>query len=605
MRRGRGVWGRFAACLILTALCARPSRLCAEPVKDVEALRARGRTAAWDKRYDEAIKLLTRAIEADPTPPAFKELAEVYSWAGRTDDSARWYQTYLDVNPDDEQVRIAMATMFSWSKERRHQDASLRLFGEILGRHPDNRDARLARARLQSWMGLCDPAAVDFRAVLAAKEESSVRLDLARNLSWGNRIDESVREFDRVIQTGTEAERIEARLGRAMALRWAGRIALAERGLDSLRSEIKDPEVLRKIDLERARLYAGSGRRLRGMALLDELTANSKPDSPIGKEIEAERKDQGLFFRPALTPAFNFYLDRGDISAITMGLGARVSVHRRVSLFTDLAAWRLADATQDLWTGRFDLGAKFLIADFLDLELAAGPRIYQSQDTSGGGHAAAVLRPLTWLSAGVRYAFDDVYPDLYAPKSVQSHARGHWIYGEAEVAIPGLPFRLTAGTRVGGRFVTPDNRGLEVSGNLMAQVGPFAVGYAGHFISWDKNDLSYWSPQSYQSHMGVIRLSQNFSRIGLDYELSGSVGPASERVDGVADSGDWGVAFGGAAGLAWHPTHRLALKFNFQMGQTVRNLLQSVASDMGPPQIMSVTSAYWWLSTGLSFNVIL
>jgi hypothetical protein len=135
---------------------------------------------------------------------------------------------------------------------------------------------------------------------------------------------------------------------------------------------------------------------------------------------------------------------------------------------------------------------------------------------------------------------------------------------------------------------------------------PLSVGYEGQWLSWKTNDPGYWSPQGYASHLAVLRLNQDFSRIG--YEVQGAVGIAAERVEHLPQTG-YGPAFGFGGAFSYMPSPRVKLALSVSYGQTVREAVSIVQGGANPGQatteLHSVSNVYWWLTSSASIGLVL
>jgi tetratricopeptide (TPR) repeat protein len=539
--------------------------------------------------------------------------ARARGWVGHLDLAAADFRYYLARHPADDKVRLEMATVLSWSKDSKQLAEALALFDGYLAKHPGDLEVTLQRARSRSWTGAAklSGAVADYRQYLAHRSDPKVRLELARALAWAGRLDEARKEFDAV------GDDDEARLGRALVLRWGGKHVEAEREIERLRGSVKDSALRRTVDVELSRLWAETDRRLGALTLLDRVIA----DDPGNREAQDERERQLRYFRPTATPGFFLYADKSKINVIATTLSGKVPVHRTVSLFVDLALWRLAAAkpgTGDGWSllaERVDLGVQTRITDYLQAEVAAGPRTYERFSTNFGMHAALSSRPWSFLGLAFRYEYDDVYYNMYQPVSVPAQVRGSFLYGDAEAKLPrGI---LVAG-RAGGHLLGPDNSSAELTGTATvplniaggpAWLGLLRAGYFGQWMAWHRNDAAYWSPQGYAAHMFLLRAAQGLNAIGLYYDLQLSVGTAAERAQREGEAGiDSGYMFamGAAGGLAWTPTPRLTLRASLQYGQTVRETPVAAAVSSTQPGSAGTTtiSTYWWLAGMAMLNVV-
>ncbi len=130
-------------------------------------------------------------------------------------------------------------------------------------------------------------------------------------------------------------------------------------------------------------------------------------------------------------------------------------------------------------------------------------------------------------------------------------------------------------------------------------VGPLSVGYTTQFITWRYNDPSYWSPQEFAAHLGVVRVAQTFFRSGFGYDVQGVLGIAGERILGLPEAG-FGPSFGGSGAIIYSPIPRLELRLSAQYSQTVREIPPAVVGGSSGSAVVQTTtsrspSKYYWI----------
>ena len=551
------------------------------------------------------------------------------------------YKKLLTQSPGDDSVILALANALSWSKRVDDQRASLPWFDRHLHTHPDDLDARLTRARVRSWVGDIAGAERDYRVVLRTKKTDDLELELAKALSWSKVASDQKRSleiYDRFVKKRPEDQglRLErgrvrswtgdssgacddfdawlkkhpddkaVRLDRARALLWGGDYGAAESALDDLS---KEASVRDDADVERARLYAQTNRRLLGLDLLDDVLARS----PTHAEARAEHDKLAISDDVAVHPSWFTFGDRTSIVLNALRLDASFPVVRNVRILADVAGWTLSNSKEVLLAGRGDLGAWFRIPRVLEVEGAAGPRFYQYYSPKVGGHATVRAQPASFLHLDATWHYDDLYSDLYQPATVVVGIQGHLLAATAELS---LPYHIDISGRVGARFAEPSNADFEASATAMIRiVDPIHVGYSVEWLGWKYNDPAYWSPQGYAAHMAVLRLSHDFSFSNdrsLSLEATGEVGAAAERIDGIKDTG-FGPAFGfsGAATLVVSP--HFSAGFSVQYGYTQRRVFEQAGSQgtacengtqCGTPTTVTVTSTFYdWITSTLFMDV--
>jgi tetratricopeptide (TPR) repeat protein len=318
MRRLK-VRGALAFALLLGAHVA----MAGNP-KTAVKLRDRARIALERKDYTEAADLLEKAYAEDPSKPAvLKDLAVVLASAGKIEESVARYREYLKLVPTDDAAALAMATTFTWGKEKAQIAEGEKLLTEYLAKHPDADDALLQRARARSWTGQSEAAEADFRAYLAKHpNEEKVKLELALALSarkdpkafaaaiaiydahlaaeprdmdvvlqrarvhsWLGHTSEAVSDYRAYSKTKPDDEAATVELGRTLAQSKrpedvAEAIAIFDR---RLASHPEDADVL----LERARARAWSGQKPQAIADYRAYVTMKPADQVAASELAA------------------------------------------------------------------------------------------------------------------------------------------------------------------------------------------------------------------------------------------------------------------------------------------------------------------------------
>jgi Flp pilus assembly protein TadD len=581
---------------------------------------ARGAAAelrAWVARHpqDASVRLeLADALMSLRDPHALAESARLYNrhlLARPGDDVVRLrrarvrgqlrqnalaaadYRAYLARHPEDDAVRLELAQALSWAKEKTLLLESIAVYDEILRRAPARAEIRLARARVRTWAARFADAVEDFRAYLHKRKDAKVRVELAQALAQAGRLKEAAAEYAAARGEGMNGP--EVRLAHARVLVWSGAHTEAERELLALRKDAVEP-LRHEVELELARLYAQTERPLSAVEVLDGMLARNPNDAAA----KTERARVGQVYEPVVTPGFFVYADKYNALLTATTVEAKVFFTPRYNLVVDAEIWRLSDGQGALWTSRLDAGLQARLLEELELELALGPRFYEDGTPKLGAHLALRSRPTSWLSLGARYAYDDIYQELYQAGSARAGVHGSALHADVEIRFP---YEVTLQARVGGRQVQPDNSDTEGNATLSVPVNKLVrVGYFGQWLSWRQPTTSYWSPQNYAAHLLFARVADRVSDT-LSYEVQGSLGTATERVDGVPSPG-YGAAFGGAGGLLWIPRPAIRARFGLQFGTTVREQISELSAVGGQPLRVSNSSSYWWLTTTASVGVI-
>lgn len=561
------------------------------------------RVLSWSrqkKHHRASVELLDGYLRRHPKKLKVRLLrARMRAALGREDEAIADYRAYLAKHPDDGATRLQMAATLSWSKDKDKQRAALAVYDSYLAKHPGDQAARLQRARVRSWTADYDGAVADYRTYLKAegkaKDEPKVRLELARALGQSGHNAEAIELLHKLEQVDGLAR--QARLERAQLLLWSGRYDEAEPLFVELRGQVEDAAVKRRVELQLARLYAQTGRSDRAVSVLDSLLKRF----PSDEDARSERARLRRRFRPRASATFGFYRDISGIQLVQSRVDGEYYVLRDLSVLAAAGMWRIENALEGLWTGRFNLGLSYQPHPMVTIEALAGPRVYQYFSTKLGAFARISLRPFSWLQSSVSYAYDDIYQDQYQPATVSAQIRGHAIVATATVR---LPWEILLMGRLDGRILAPDNLGLLSSGTLQVPVYKILkAGYNVQFNHWKNNDPSYWSPQAYVAHMFFVRVVQGFPSIGLAYDIQAAVGTANERADRVPDQ-PYGLAIGASGGLVYRVS-RFRLRIAGQFGQSVRERVRQISG--GPSmklqrQVKQVTS-YWWMTTTASIGV--
>ncbi|MBI3303597.1 MAG: YaiO family outer membrane beta-barrel protein [Deltaproteobacteria bacterium] len=150
------------------------------------------------------------------------------------DQAMAAYRQYLAAQPEDDEVRGALARVLSWQGE---YDEAIALYKDILPRHPADLDVRVALARVKSWQKKFAEARQLYEGVLSE-----------------------------------DAKNLEAQRGLADTLYWSGEYALALRLYEEMFAATPDPEIARRIKAVRSELTrVTSLRSLRTLADKEKL----------------------------------------------------------------------------------------------------------------------------------------------------------------------------------------------------------------------------------------------------------------------------------------------------------------------------------------------
>lgn len=521
--------------------------------------------------------------------------ARVRGWGADVPAAVSDYRAYLAKHPDDGAVRLELAQALSAQKAPERLREALAIYDQHLGKSGGDLAVRLRRGRVRSWLGDHGPAVDDFRAYLAKHDEAPVRVELAGALAEGKRLDEAAAEYARAAAMGADSPDLQLR--RARVLLWQGDHAPAETLLAKLRSAEQSPAMKTPVELELSRLYAQTERPLDALRVLDGVVAR-EPDNTTAKEERARLAQE---YRTAIIPGFFAYSDRNDILLFQTSLDAPIYASPWLNGTAHASVWRLSDGVSTNWTQRFDLGVQGRPSNNVELSATFGPRVSPA-GTDIAGSVGIRARPSGRFQMSLRYAYDDIYQDLFQPNSIG--VRGSNLQGEIAAKFPR---DIALQMRVGARWVEPTNNDFEASWTLTAPVGGrvFRVGYFGQWLGWTTNSIKYWSPQAYTAHMLLVRASHEFRDERLSVDGQVSMGTAAERVKGLPNAG-FGFAFGVGGALVYRPLDWMVLRGGVQFGSTLREQVveRPGATPDAPVVRASQGNTYWWMTPYVSLTLI-
>ncbi|MBH0180726.1 MAG: tetratricopeptide repeat protein, partial [Nitrospira sp.] len=137
--------------------------------------------------------------------------AHRHETAKKYEQAANAYRQYLIGNPENDDVRAALARVLSWQKQ---YEEAVALYEDILFRHPVDHDVRIALARVKAWQGKLDEAQAGYQSVLQEEPDNpDARQGLADTLYWNREYAEALRLYEDLSSTTDEPElsqRIEA-----------------------------------------------------------------------------------------------------------------------------------------------------------------------------------------------------------------------------------------------------------------------------------------------------------------------------------------------------------------------------------------------------------
>jgi YaiO family outer membrane protein len=144
-----------------------------------------------------------------PATGSLLEQAKQFERAQRYDEAITAYRTMLQGDPENDEIRAALAKLLSW--QGAHTEAA-DLYREIVGRHPADLDIRTALARVLSWQLDRKEAQTLYERVL---QEDPRHVDALQGLGdllwWERRLEEALPYYERahaITHDAVLAERI-------------------------------------------------------------------------------------------------------------------------------------------------------------------------------------------------------------------------------------------------------------------------------------------------------------------------------------------------------------------------------------------------------------
>ncbi|MGH9601985.1 MAG: tetratricopeptide repeat protein, partial [Terriglobales bacterium] len=281
----------------------------------VETLLAQAEGAAAKGNYVEAVHQYHRVLERDPRNLKAKlQIARVLSWSKNYGEAAVQYEELLRTTPENQAARQERARVLSWDTkfadsiaeyERVLKDAeATRAAGQA--EQISINDARLEYARVLSWAQRYDDAMAQFDLLLPDKavrepKHKDILIEKARVQAWSRHYDQSVETYDQALVLAPSD--FEARLGKAQATFWSGKLDEAALQLQPLLAEQpKHPETSYVL----AAVERGRGHNGRALGLLK--------NAPQNQETEKLRSSIREDLRPILRLRYGFE-DSREISA--------------------------------------------------------------------------------------------------------------------------------------------------------------------------------------------------------------------------------------------------------------------------------------------------
>ncbi|MCD6380517.1 tetratricopeptide repeat protein [bacterium] len=216
----------------------------------VESVLKRAREAAAADRHAEAIHLYFKASRLDTTLSCElgKEIGFQYTWSDKSDSAIIWFESYLEIHPEDIEGMMGLARALSWANKNRE---SLKLYRKITRKYPDALNAMVGEARVVSWLDKNAEAEELYRQITKKHPDNvEAALGLARVVNWQGRHREARSLYSKILEKHPDCK--EALKGLAQAWRWLGLSCKAREFLVEIEDDDEALEILEVIEHERA-----------------------------------------------------------------------------------------------------------------------------------------------------------------------------------------------------------------------------------------------------------------------------------------------------------------------------------------------------------------
>ena len=270
-----------------------------------EALRGRAFVLLWQQKFDDADKAFAIANKNRPPDAEVKQaMNTIAKW--RAEEPERLRRQKLDVylrpaseavtrgdfpsaidlfrkalalEPGNVDIRFRLGEACLW--DRRWDDA-IETLGGLQREHPD--DVNFVRELGHAYAGAKKLAEATnlYQAYLNQKPDPSIRLELARVLSWSGKLDESVPQFRAVL--AEQPDNFDAALGLAYVTAWQGHSAEALAAFEKLLQRRPDS---REAQLGHAQVLSWSGHADQALPLLEAMAKESPNDREIASVLQS------------------------------------------------------------------------------------------------------------------------------------------------------------------------------------------------------------------------------------------------------------------------------------------------------------------------------
>jgi tetratricopeptide (TPR) repeat protein len=264
---------------------------------------SRGRALMRLGRFAEAVTELVTVAGATGahagTAAVALDLARCYDRLKRNDLALATYESVTHLDPkNQEALRIVSQHRYETEQaplrrgfaalDAKDNETAAKEMSTYLDTHPENAEIRLQLARVYSWSSKLEPATASYREYLAARpKDETARRELAQVLAWRGLVAESVREYQTLAANSSKPDQTIEDLGSVLTLQvQAGDLENA-RGTASRLLELQPGHEAATAVLAQA----AQRRRAAAMEAAQTLTAAGR----YAEAIEAYRKFQNEY----------------------------------------------------------------------------------------------------------------------------------------------------------------------------------------------------------------------------------------------------------------------------------------------------------------------
>ena len=428
-----------------------------------------------------------------------------------------------------------------------------------------SRDDRLQMARHLSWSDRIDDAIRELDAILAEDPGNiDARNHLARCLSWKGKLGRALEETEKVLAKSPDNR--DALLVKANSLKWAGNKNAALSIYKGLLQKQEDFDT--RLGLSQAYLSDGFLRGAReGAGLLKPVYPYQETEA---RNLQAEIKRAT---RPVLDLTSGYYDDSDDNQLYRYGLTAGFwAMNGKIDL-----GYRHTDAEDSSRNTRNeDLSVNAYARVTERIGLGGGIGINQAGDGDSALSLEGRLRADANLGQGKVGA--SAAREVFAETAQLIENRIRYTNLSSYFEYP-LPYRFTFRVKYAYKDYSDDNRSNDWEGSLahtFDRKNPvIALGYRARYLDFHRETGSgYFDPSDFLSHLGFLAFSyeharwytnlepfyghQSFKRQGVDHNDwiwggNGTIGirfGANISLEGNGEGGNYAV--GTAAGFRYY-----------------------------------------------------